>query len=171
MSKHFSLKLCKSPHVGRLSSPGAFLLFFMILISFLFFLVFSAYSDETQKIPENEKKFSRSECRWAVKWINSELSFFMGKGIVKKIISKDNFFEVRVGEAWYKLAFHEKGKLLQKLSRYREITGRSPFFDILDGESGEPVARVSERAIRILVQEEGFFQYLHSDEEKINTVY
>jgi len=161
----------KRPEVGLFSSSRSFPFFLMTFILFLFVSVIPAYSDDTQKIPEDENKFSRRECRWAVQWINSELSFFMGKGIVKKIIAKNNIFEVRVGETWYKLAFHKKGELLQKLSRYREITGHSPFFNILDSESGETVARVSKRAIKILVHEEGFFQYLHSDEEIINTVY
>lgn len=117
------------------------------------------------------EKFSRRECRWAAKWINSELSFLMGKGVFKKIISKDNLFEVRIGEPWYKMEFSRKGELLQSFSRARQITGHSPFFRLIDDETKETVADISESAIEILLPGEGFFQYMLSSNEARNTFY
>lgn len=140
----------------------------------LFFLLFTAlhsFSEEREWNENSNKEFSRSECRWAVKWINSELSFLMGNGVLKKIVSKDDAFEVRVGEPWYKLEFNQKGEFLKNLSRSREITGHSPFFNIVDNETREIVARVSENSIEILLPVEGFFQYLHLSQGKRNTFY
>jgi hypothetical protein len=147
---------------------------FKITAVALFFLLFAfsfSFSEEEEGSEESGKEFSRSECRWAVKWINSELSFLMGNGVLKKIVSKDDVFEVRVGEPWYKLEFNQKGEFLKNLSRSREITGHLPFFNIVDNETREIVARVSENSIEILLPVEGFFQYLHLSQGKRNTFY
>ena len=139
--------------------------FIQLVISVAFFSSFAAEDHS------NDKSFTRKECRWAAEWINNNLSYLMGKGIFKKIISKDDVYEVRVGEDWYGLGFGYKGNLLQKLSRAREITGHSPFFRVLDDKTEKTVAKVSEDSIKILLPDEGFFLCLISDEEKISTFY
>jgi hypothetical protein len=119
-----------------------------------------------------EKDFSLSENRWAVKWINKELSLFMEKGIIKKIIAKNNLFEVYIAEPWYELEFSEQGIFLRDLSRSREITGHSPFFKVKDYASNEVVAKVAKRAIDILYPGMGFIPYFFMQEEKPrNTFY
>ena len=141
------------------------------ILLFLLFTALHSFSEEREWNENSNKEFSRSECRWAVKWINSELSFLMGNGVLKKLVSKDDVFEVRVGEPWYKLEFNQKGEFLKNLSRSREITGHLPFFNIVDNETREIVARVSENSIEILLPVEGFFQYLHLSQGKRNTFY
>jgi hypothetical protein len=144
----------------------------IIIYCFIQFIVsgtsFSSFAAEDHS---SDKLFTRKECRWAAKWINKNLSYIMGKGIFKKIISKDDFFEVRIGEAWHGLDFGHKGNLLQRLSRAREITGHSPFFRVLDDKTEETVAKISEDAITIILPDEGFFHCLILDEGKINTFY
>ena len=147
---------------------------FNIAVVIAIFLLFSAshsFSKERELSEDSEKEFSRKECRWAVKWINNKLSFLMGNGVLKRIISKEDVFVVRVGEPWYKLEFSQKGEFLKNLSRSREITGHPPFFSMLDDETKEIVAKVSENSIEILLPAEGFFQYLFSSEEERNTFY
>ena len=148
--------------------------FFKITTGILLLLFFAAshsFPEEGELSEDSEKEFSRKECRWAVKWINNELSFLMGNGVLKSIISKKNVFVVRVGEPWYKLEFYQKGEFLKNLSRSREITEHSPFFSMLDDETKEIVAKVSENSIELLLPAEGFFQYLFSSEEERNTFY
>ena len=52
----------------------------------------------------------------------------MGNGVLEKIVTKKDAFEVYVGEQWHVLDFHSKGAFLLELSRAREITGHEPFF-------------------------------------------
>ena len=123
------------------------------------------------KPADEEKEFSKRVSRWAAKWVTSELSFYMGNGAIKKIISTDTVFELRIGEPWYELTFDSKGLLLTNLSRAREIMGHSPFYSVRDDETEEFVARVSQSTIDILVPEEGFFQYQFVSVEDRETFY
>lgn len=95
----------------------------------------------------------------------------MGNGVLKKIVSEEKFFDLYIGEPWYKITFNQKGSFLKNLSRARQITGHSPFFRVLDDSTQEIVAKVTEKAIEILLPGEGFFQYLFVIEEKRNTFY
>jgi len=144
-------------------------LFFCLLACVLVCLP-CAYAQEGDPADE-EKEFSKRVSRWAAQWINSELSFYMANGAIKKIISKNNLFELRVGEPWYELTFHSKGLLLINLSRAREIMGHSPFFFVRDDATEERAAKVSQRAIEILVPGEGFFQYQFVSVEDRETFY
>ncbi|MCP4716690.1 MAG: hypothetical protein GY868_16335 [Deltaproteobacteria bacterium] len=116
-------------------------------------------------------KFSRKEIRWAVKWINSELSYLMGNGVLKQISTKNKTYKVFIGEPWHELEFHQKGDFLTKLSRSREITGHSPFFQVYDGVTKELVARITEHSISVFLVTEGFFAYLEDASQKENTWY
>jgi len=143
---------------------------FAILLGLIFAAAFCfAEQKKWSKISDHE--FSRGESKWAVKWINKELSFFMGKGVLKQIISKKNIFEVRVGELWYKLEFCQQAEFLTKLSRARQIIGHDPFFDVRDHKTKEVVARVSENSIEILLLQEGFFEYQIENQGSRKTSY
>jgi len=120
---------------------------------------------------EADAHFSRREWRWAVKWINSELSFLMGQGVVKKIVSRKDYFEVIVGPPWYGVPFRQQGDFLKNLSRARQITGHSPFYTLRDAHTGEIAARITEQSITILIPGEGFFEYRPEGEKGENTVY
>ncbi len=143
----------------------------VISSAILFFLIFTPFFSFAASEKQDDEKFSRRERRWAVKWINRELSFMMGNGVLKKIISRDNVFVVRVGKPWHKLAFNRKGEFLKRLSRARQITGHSPFFQIIDDKTGKIAAKVSEESIEIMLPEEGFFQYLLLSKANFNTFY
>lgn len=119
----------------------------------------------------DEKKFTRQECRWAVKWINGELPFFMANGILKKIIAKKKVFEIWTGEGWNELKFEQKGAFLANMSRAREITGHRPFFRVIDNVNKNTVARVADRFIEINLPGEGLFKYIIPDRAKKNTFY
>lgn len=119
----------------------------------------------------DEKEYSRSECRWAVRWINKELTLMMGRDIIKKIITKHKRFEVEITEQWYKLDFNRQGEFLKYLSRARQVTGHSPFFNITDDKTKQVVARISEKEIEILFPEEGFFKYFPLEKNKKGTFY
>jgi hypothetical protein len=118
-----------------------------------------------------DKKFNNREYRWAVKWINSELSFFMGNGVIKKIESNDDVFRVWAGDEWNKLEFARKGEFLKNLSRAREITGHSPFFTMFDSKTEEIIASVSKDSIEIVLPGEGFSQYIPLNQGEKNTFY
>lgn len=154
------------------------------LIPILLFLPVLAHSQQVLPTPapgplleptleetEPEEKFSREECRWAVRWVNKEIAFLMANDTIEKIIDKEKIYEVHVGTPWDELTFQRKGEILKKLSRAREITGHSPFFSFRHHESTEIIAVVSEWAIKIRVPGEGFFEYLFENEDKENTFY
>jgi hypothetical protein len=103
--------------------------------------------------------FSRSECVWAADWINRELSLLMGRGVITKIVLTDNGWTVYAGAPWRQLAFDQQGRILQEMSRAREITGHSAFVTIVDEGGQEKLAEVSLSGIQILVPGEGFVQY------------
>jgi hypothetical protein len=126
----------------------------------------------TRSLPATEyQNYSRSECTWAVQWINNGLSLFMERGYIAKISAKDDGFDVYVGSPWYRLAFHQQGEFLKNLSRAREITGHAAFYSVLDAASGATVARVTPLAIELLTPDEGFKQYQPAGDAEKNTVY
>jgi len=143
----------------------------LVILLGLFFAASFCFAKQNNWSKSSDSKFSRWESRWAVKWINSELSFFMGNGVLKQIISKKDVFDIRVGEPWYRLEFVQKADFLTKLSRARQITEHDPFFDVRDHKTNEVVARVSENSIEILLRQEGFFEYQVENQGGRNTYY
>jgi hypothetical protein len=130
-----------------------------------------SFSEEPVGLENSTIKFSKKECRQAVKWMNDDLSLLMGSGIIKKIISEQNNYSLYAGEGWYELEFEHRGKILITLSRAREIMGHSPFLKMFDNDSGKMVAAVSEDQIKIQFLEEGFFQYLPHGRKPEQTFY
>ena len=145
------------------------ILFLVLIVSVM--LPVSSFCDEEIQADNETKKFTKRECRRAVKWINNDLSLLMGSGILKRIVAKKNFYSVYTGQAWCELEFEQRGEILKNLSRSREIMGHSPFLDIYDHDSGKKVASVSKTKISIKFQEEGFFQYLPHGEKPEQTYY
>lgn len=144
-------------------------LFFVIIV---FLLCTGSFSEAKEAEGEAAKVFSRAEYRWAIKWINNELSVFMEKGIIKKIIAKEHLFEVQVGEPWHELDFDQQGIFLRDLSRSREITGHPPFFDVKDFKTNAIAAKVSESAIEIFLPGIGLLPYFPpEDEQQKHTFY
>jgi len=131
----------------------------------------SSFCQETVQTAESEKKFSRRECRQAVRWINRDLTLLMGSGVVKRISTKKEKYDVFVGDAWYALAFEQQGDILVHLSRSRQIMGHSPFLNLYDHETGQLVAFVQEKRITIRYKNEGFFHYLAHGQKPENTLY
>lgn len=142
-----------------------------VIIGILLLVFGPAAAQEPGAPSEDEKEFSRAECRWAAKWINREMAFMMGNGVLKKVISKEKLFEVQVAAPWYELEFNQQGDFLKNLSRSREITGHKPFFNVKDPATDSVVARVTDQAIEIEVPAEGFFHFLYSDTSPRNTHY
>ena len=131
----------------------------------------TSFSEEPVELDNPSMKFSKKECRQAVKWMNNDISLLMGSGILKKIVvSKDNY-NLYAGEGWYGLEFEHRGNILINLSRSREIMGHSPFVNLFDHDSGKIVAAVSEGQIKIQFLDEGFFQYLPHGEKPEQTFY
>ena len=57
-------------------------IFFVLLV----LIPLTSFSEELVE-PDNETiKFSKKECREAVRWVNNDLSLLMGSGIIKKIV-------------------------------------------------------------------------------------
>lgn len=131
----------------------------------------SSLCQEDVQTAESEKKFSKRECRQAVHWTNRDLTLLMGSGVVKRISTQKEKYDVFVGDAWYALAFDQQGDILKHLSRSRQIMGHSPFLNLYDHETGQLVAFVQEKNINILYQNEGFFQYLVHGQKPENTLY
>lgn len=104
-------------------------------------------------------RFSRAEINWATTWINTALPKFMQRGIIKKISTKNDTFQVFAGRPWYGLSFTQQGELLKNLARAREIIGHYPAFSVIDSDTSETVARVSGPAIEIRIPGEGFQYY------------
>ena len=75
------------------------------------------------------------------------------------------------GEAWQQLAFKQAAETLQNLSRARQITGHSPFFNVKHGTTGLVVGRVSQTSIAVLLPGEGFIEYVPDSDTPTNTVY
>ncbi len=143
---------------------------FAVLIIFVLF-PFTSFCDEEVQTDNETKKFTKRECRRAVKWINNDLSLLMGSGILKRIVAKKNVYKVYVGEAWCELEFEQRGEILKHMSRSREIMGHSPFVKIFDLDSGKAVAAVSKKNIKIKFKDEGFFQYFPHGEKPKQTFY
>ena len=110
--------------------------------------------------PAADKEYSRAESRWAVRWINRDLAYYMAVGVIAKIISKETFYEVQAGPEWPRLPFGQQAALMVNLSRAREITGHPPFFTVRDTVKDETVATVTSRAIEVRVGDEGLFHYV-----------
>ncbi len=104
-------------------------------------------------------QFSRAEINWATTWINNALPNFMQKGIIVKISTKDDGFQVFAGKPWYELTFTQQGEFLKNLARSREIIGHPPQFSVVDVDSSATIARVSWSNIEILTPTEGFKYY------------
>jgi len=144
------------------------------LLAVLIILIFApltSFSEEGVEAVNEIKKFTKRECRQAVRWINKDLSLLMGSGILKKIIVKKDVYNLYAGEAWYELEFEQRGDILKNLSRSREVMGHSPLLKIFDFDSGKTVAAVSKEQIKIQFQDEGFFQYLPHGEKPEQTFY
>jgi hypothetical protein len=111
--------------------------------------------------PEHPQRsqFSRAEINWATTWINNALPNFMQKGIIAKISTKDEGFQVFAGKPWYELSFTQQGEFLKNLARSREIIGHPPQFSVVDVDSSATIARVSYSNIEILTPTEGFKNY------------
>lgn len=104
-------------------------------------------------------RFSRAEINWATTWINTALPKFMQRGIIAKISTKNDTFQVYAGRSWYGLSFTQQGELLKNLAHAREIIGHYPTFTVIDSDTSETVARVSGPAIEIRIPGEGFKFY------------
>ena len=142
----------------------------------LFFVLFvlaplTSFSEEPVELDNSIMKFSKKECRQAVKWMNNDLSLLMGSGIFKKIVGNKDNYNVYVGDGWYELEFEHRGNILTNFSRSREIMGHSPFINLFDHDSGKTVAAVSEDQIKIRFLAEGFFQYFPHGEKPELTFY
>jgi hypothetical protein len=142
----------------------------------LFFVLFvlaplTSFSEEPVELDNSTMKFSKKECRQAVRWINNDLSLLMGSGILKKIVANKDNYNLYVGEGWYELEFEHRGYILINFSRSREIMRHSPFMNMFDYDSGEIVAAVSEDQIKIQFLDEGFFQYFSHGEKPEQTFY
>jgi len=142
----------------------------------LFFVLFvlaplTSFSEEPVELDNSTMKFSKKECRQAVKWINNDVSLLMGSGILKKIVVNKDNYNLYVGEGWYELEFEHRGNILINFSRSREIMRHSPFMNMFDYDSGEIVAAVSEDQIKIQFLDEGFFQYFSHGEKPEQTFY
>ena len=131
----------------------------------------TSFSEEPVELDNSTIKFSKKECRQAVKWINNDLSLLMGSGILKKIVVNKENYNLHAGEGWYELEFEHRGNILINLSRSRETMGHSPFVNLFDYDSGKIVAAVSEGQIKIQFLDEGFFQYLPHGEKPEQTYY
>jgi hypothetical protein len=115
---------------------------------------FNAVQAESPK----RSQFSRAEINWATTWINSALPNFMQKGIIAKISTKDDGFQVFAGKPWYQLTFTQQGEFLKNLSRAREIIGHSPQFSVVDVDSSMTLGRVSGAGIEVLTPDVGGFR-------------
>lgn len=148
---------------------------YKIILSLLFILFVCApipsFSEKPVELDNATVKFSKKECRQAVKWINDDLSLLMGSGIVKKIVVNKDNYDLYVGEGWYGLEFEHRGNILINFSRSREIMGHSPFMTLFDHDSEKIVAAVSEDQIKIQFLDEGFFQYFSHGEKPEQTFY
>jgi len=111
--------------------------------------------------PESKQRsqFSRAEINWAITWINNALPKFMQKGIIVKISTKDESFQVFAGHPWYELTFTQQGEFLKNLARSREIIGHTPQFSVVDADSSATIARITWSSIEILTPAEGFKYY------------
>ena len=111
--------------------------------------------------PERQQRsqYSRAEINWATTWINNALPKFMQKGIIVKISTKGDGFEVFAGRPWYELTFTQQGEFLKNLARSREIIGHPPQFSVIDADSSATIARVAWSNIEILTPTEGFQYY------------
>ena len=145
------------------------IIIFLQILLFLLSHAMPSFAEEEEVW--SEKEYSRSECRWAVKWINKELTIMMGRDIIEKIITKNEILKVEIGEQWWKLDFSRQGEFLKYLSRARQVTVHSPFFNITDAKTKQVVAQVTEKAIELLFPEEGFFTYLPLKDDKKDTLY
>ena len=140
---------------------------------FVFFVLapFTSFSEEPVALDNSTIKFSKKECRQAVKLINNDVSLLMGSGILKKIVVNKDNYNLYVGEGWYELEFEHRGNILINFSRSREIMRHSPFMNMFDYDSGKIVAAVSEDQIKIQFLDEGFFQYFSHGEKPEQTFY
>jgi hypothetical protein len=111
--------------------------------------------------PERQQRsqYTRAEINWAITWINNALPNFMQKGIIAKISTKDDGFQVFAGKPWYDLSFTQQGEFLKNLARSREIIGHPPQFSVVDVDSSATIARVSWPSIEILTPSDGFKYY------------
>ena len=123
------------------------------------------------KSQEAPDAFTQAQYQWAVNWINGPLETLMAHSVIKNILSADNTFLVRAGEAWEQLSFSQAGELITNLSRARKITGHSPFFSIEHDETGAVLGRVTQTSITLLVPGEGYFDYISSMHDSKTTHY
>jgi hypothetical protein len=134
-------------------------------------LLASLKAPESFAQPESRQRsqFSRTEINWATTWINNALPNFMQKGIIAKISTKDDGFQVFAGKPWYALSFTQQGEFLKNLARSREIIGHPPQFSVVDVDSSATIARVSYSNIEILTPTEGFKCYQPPADETATT--
>ena len=144
----------------------------LLLLIVLFVLApLTSFSEAPVEMDNPIMKFSKRECRQAVKWINNDLALLMGSGIIKKIVVNKNSYDLYVGEDWYELDFEHRGNILINFSRSREIMGHSPFVNLFDHDSEKIVAAVSKDQVKIQFLDEGFFQYFSHGEKPEQTFY
>jgi hypothetical protein len=142
------------------------------LLIVLFLLTpLTSFSEEPVELDKSTIKFSKRECRQAVRWINNDVSLLMGSGILKKIVVNKDNYNLYVGEGWYELEFEHRGNILINFSRSREIMGHSPFMNLFDYDSRKIVAAVVKDQIKIQFLDEGFFQYFPHGEKPEKTFY
>jgi len=139
---------------------GVSLLPSLCVLACTVFLLACLLSPMSSAQAENQKRsrFSRAEINWATTWINSALPNFMQKGIIAKISTKDDGFQVFAGKPWYQLTFTQQGEFLKNLSRAREIIGHPPQFSVVDVNSSITLGRVSWSGIEILTPDVGGFR-------------
>ncbi len=130
----------------------------MILLTLLWLAMAAPLTAEAKKVTRSP--YSRAEINWAITWINNALPKFMKKGIIEKISTKKDRFEVFAGKPWYGLTFNQQGAFLKNLARAREIIGHAPYFSVSDISSSETVARVSGPDIKILIPGQGLTLYM-----------
>ena len=163
-------KVISAGHPPRLGDCSFYLRFrhrFVLVIACcLFFFNHDAVAEDSSS-HAMQQDFTRGERRWAVKWIDRELSFWMGKGVVSciKTDGKRDVFDVYIGPQWYGLSLVTRGEFLRNLSRARLITGHSPCFMVYDESTRECVAQVSRDSITVELPGEGFFEYLPQPEK------
>ena len=110
-------------------------------------------------LPPDRPLFTAPQYRWAVKWFNLELAYWMASDVVTAIHTSDDRFEITAGEGWHALSFEERGRLLVDVSRAREIIGHTPYVRVRRGDRNETLARVAPEGVVLMVPSEGLFTY------------
>ena len=122
-------------------------------------------------VPEDRPLFTARQYRWAVKWLNVELAYWMASDVVTAIHTTDDRFEITAGEGWQALTFEERGRLLVAMSRAREIIGHSPYLRVRRDDRDETLARVAPEGVVLMVPSEGLFTYRVIADASLDTTF